>query len=370
MPPDGVGLVSRDPELIADVRRLCAAAGQDLRVVAAPAEVAPLLRRLGVLLVDAASPDITATSAARDATASDGAAVIVLTTSPGSLDPWRTAVQVGARQVLTMPDDSRRLLDALALARESPEANGPLIGVVAGSGGVGASTLAAALAWAAGANGARATLVDLDPLCGGADLLLGLERAAGLRWPDLTGASGVVPSAALHDRLPRSVSAAVVSCGRLARDGGAASTDPPAAAATAVVAASRRGHGAAVVDLPRWRTDAAEAVLGACDVVLAVVSADVRGVASAAASVGNVASWCDDIHVIVRSRSHSRLSAEQIGDCLGRPVAGTLATDARLAAASDRGEFVTAISRSQVGSTAKALWGRFGSQLAATTAAG
>ena len=370
MPPDGVGLVSRDPELIADIRRLCAAAGQELRVVAAPTEVTPLMRRLSVLLVDAALPDITVTSAARHATASDGPAVIVLTTNPGSLDPWRTAVQVGARQVLTMPDDSRLLLDALALARESPEANGALIGVLGGSGGVGASTLAAAIAWAAGASGVRATLVDLDPLCGGADLLLGLERTPGLRWPDLAEARGVVPSAALHDRLPRSITAAVVSCGRLAADGCAASTDPPAAAATAVVAASRRGHGAAVVDLPRWRTDAAEAVLGTCDVVLAVVAADVRGVASAATSVGNLASWCEDIHVVVRSRSHSRLSAEQIGDCLGRPVAGTLVTDARLAAASDRGEFVTAITRSQVGSTAKALWGRFGSRLAVAAAAG
>ena len=370
MPPVGVGLVSRDPELIAEVRRLCAAAGQELRIVAALAELAPLTRRLGVLLVDAASPDLTVTSAPQETPVSDRAAVIVLTTNPGSLDPWRTAVQVGARQVLTMPDDSRRLLDALALARESPAANGLLIGVVGGSGGAGASTLAAALAWAAGANGARATLVDLDPLCGGADLLLGLERTAGLRWPDLTEARGVVPSAALHDRLPRTNSVALVSCGRSAAEGGAACTDLPAAAVSAVVSAAWRGNGAVIVDLPRWRTDAADAVLGKCDFVLTVVSADVRGVAAAGASLSNVASMCDDIHVVVRSRAHSRLSAEQIRDCLGRPVAATLANDARLATASDRGEFATAIARSQVGSTAKALWGRFGSRSTGTARAG
>ena len=357
MRPDGVGLVSRDPELIADVRRLCAAAGQDLQIVAAPGGPTPSRRRLDMLLIDAASPDLTEHATQP---AVGGAVVIVLTTSPGTLDPWRTAVQVGARQVVTMPDDSRQLLDALALARESPEANGPLIGVVGGSGGVGASTLAAALALAARDDGARVTLVDLDPLCGGADLLLGLERTEGLRWPDLAQTSGIVPSAALHDQLPRSASLAVVSCGRPAADGPVCHAELPTAAAMAVVAAARRGSGAAIADLPRWRTEAGDSVLGACDVVLAVVSADVRGVASAALSVGSAASLCEEIHVVVRSRPHTRLRAEQIGDCLGRPVAGTLATDTRMAAAADRGEFVASMARSQIGSTAKALWARFG----------
>lgn len=361
MPPDVVAIISRDPELIADVRRLCAAAGQELQVVAQHADVHSLRRRVGVLLVDAASPDLADAGPERSPAGNGHVAdVIVLTSSPDAVDPWRTAVRSGARQVLTLPDDSRRLLDALALAREGTDSIGPMIAVVNGSGGVGASTFAAALAWAAATGGSRTTLVDLDPWGGGLDLLLALEAGEGLRWPDLTEARGVVPAVALHERLPRVGQLGVVSCGRLPAEGTVRPSDLSAVAATAVVAAARRGDGAVVVDVPRWRTDAADAVLGASDVVFAVVAAEVRGIAAAALTINRVAALCDDVHVVLGSRSHTRLGTSQISDCLRRPVAATLAADSRLAAAADRGEFTAALARSSLGSTAKELWARFG----------
>jgi secretion/DNA translocation related CpaE-like protein len=358
MPPDGVALVSRDQELVAGVRRLCAAAGQELEVVAQQADIRALRRRAAAVLVDAASPDVAGTAAEHaDGVSKGSAEVIVLTTSPEALDPWRTAVRVGARQVLTLPEDSRRLVDALALAREGAEPSGRLLCVVGGSGGLGASSLAAALAWAASTSGSRATLVDLDPVGGGADLLLGLERAEGLRWPDLSEARGVVPAGALYERLPLAGQVAVVACGRVSA--GTAAGVPPLAAAS-VVAAARRGMGAVVADLPRWQTEAADAVIGASDVVLAVVAAEVRGVAAAAVTIDRVASLCDDIHVVLRTRQHGRLGAAQISDCLRRPIAATLTVDARVAAAAERGELLASLRRSQLGSVAKDLWARFG----------
>ena len=57
----------------------------------------------------------------------------------------------------------------------------PVLAVVGGSGGVGASTFAAALATAA----APATLIDLDPVSGGIDVLLGIEDVPGARWSGL-----------------------------------------------------------------------------------------------------------------------------------------------------------------------------------------
>ena len=50
---------------------------------------------------------------------------------------------------------------------------------------------------------ASTLLVDLDPLGGGLDLLLGAERLAGLRWPDLAGARGRLGGGMLRDALPR-----------------------------------------------------------------------------------------------------------------------------------------------------------------------
>jgi secretion/DNA translocation related CpaE-like protein len=314
-----------------------------------------------VLLVDAASPDVAGNANERACTADERSGdVLVLTTSPESVDPWRVAVRVGASQVLALPDDSRRLLDVLALSREGGGPSGPLLSVVGGSGGLGSSTLAAALAWAASLRNRRATLVDLDPYGGGADLLLGLEQAEGLRWPDLGEARGVVPAAALHDRLPRSGQLAVVSCGRVTGDALGQPSEVPALAAASVLAAARRGMGSVVADLPRWPTEAADAVIGASDSVLAVVPAEVRGIAAAAVTINRLAALCDDVHIVVRTRSQSRLGAAQIGDCLRRPVAATLTVDARLAAAAERGEFAASLARSQTGSVAKDLWARFG----------
>lgn len=356
MARDAVVLVSRDAELTADVRRLCAAGGHDLDVVTCRADFGQLRRRAAVLLVDAASPDVPEIADLQAGRAPDGErdSVVVLTGSPEAIDPWRTAVTVGARQVLSLPQDARRLLDMLALAGEGAGSVGPLVGVVGGSGGVGASTFAAALAWAAASQG-RTTLVDLDPWGGGADLLLGVERAVGLRWPDLSEASGVVPAAALHERLPRIGQLAVLSCSRAA---GEPSTvfDLPVAAVTAVIAASRRAQGTAVVDLPRWATDAADAVISACDVVVAVVAAEVRAIASAATTLHRVAALTDDIRVVMRTRSTGRLGAADVSAGLGRPVEATLAVDARLAAAADRGEIAAALPRARLSTTASELW--------------
>src|SRR5438067_1986908 len=57
MPPDAVALVCQDAALTADVRRLCAAVGQDVHVITDQADMRRLRRRLAVLLVDATAPD-------------------------------------------------------------------------------------------------------------------------------------------------------------------------------------------------------------------------------------------------------------------------------------------------------------------------
>ena len=145
----------------------------------------------------------------------------------------------------------------------SPPQRALVVGVVAGRGGAGASTLAATIS----RHLARRTvtvLVDLDRASAGIDVLLGLEGADGVRWPDLADTRGEVSGADVLALLPRWGSCAVLSADR-ARPGA-----PEPAVVADVLHALTAEAGALVLDLdrapPSWR----ESLVGACDAVLGV----------------------------------------------------------------------------------------------------
>jgi secretion/DNA translocation related CpaE-like protein len=147
----------------------------------------------------------------------------------------------------------------------------PVIGVVGGRGGAGASTFAAVLAAMAGLGG-RAVLVDLDPVAGGLDVLLGVEGVPGARWSGLRLDGGRLDAMALLDGLPPWGRVAVLS----------ADLDPaPAAVAQVLDVAARAGP--VVVDLGRWSTPWRAAALDRCALVVLVCGADVRSVTGARA---------------------------------------------------------------------------------------
>src|SRR6185436_12518775 len=82
------------------------------------------------------------------------------------------------------------------------ETTAHIIGVVGGSGGVGASVLTAAIAVRAAQAGLRVACMDGDRLGGGLDVTLGIEQEHGVRWPDLAGARGRIDGPELLRRLP------------------------------------------------------------------------------------------------------------------------------------------------------------------------
>ena len=128
----------------------------------------------------------------------------------------------GIDGVFVLPRDSSELLDRIVACRDEESMPlGRVMGVVAGSGGAGASVFASALAMAGTRSNRRSWLIDLDPSGGGADLLFGLEADQGLRWPDLHHAGGRLSPEALRDALPGVAGVSVLSCDRL--DSG----DPP-----------------------------------------------------------------------------------------------------------------------------------------------
>lgn len=146
-----------------------------------------------------------------------------------------------------------------------------VIGVVGGSGGVGASSFAAVVAAVAGG----ALLVDLDVAGGGIDVTLGIESTSGARWSGLRLAGGRLDPAALIGGLPQWGSVPV-----LAAD--VAELDPDAVLQVLEVA---RTAGPVVLDLPRRSCPERAAALLHCRLVVVLARADVDGLVAAHALV-------------------------------------------------------------------------------------
>jgi hypothetical protein len=147
--------------------------------------------------------------------------------------------------------------------------DGPVLGVVGGSGGVGASTFAAVLAAVTG----RAMLVDLDVVGGGIDVLLGIEDVPGARWSGLRVGGGRLDPKLLADGLPRWGPVPVLS----------ADTAPDSAEAVAQVLAAAASLGPVVVDLGRGPTASRGAAVTRCALVVLLAAAQVRGLLAARA---------------------------------------------------------------------------------------
>jgi len=184
-----------------------------------------------------------------------------------------------------------------------------VIGVIGGSGGVGASTFAAVLTSVA----ERGVLIDLDPVGGGIDVLLGIDDLAGARWSGLRVEGGYLDPTLLDEGLPRWRDVAVL-----------AADQPPDAAAVAQVAAAAAQLGTVVLDLPRSPSPLRAAGLAACDLCVLVASAhDVRSLVAAAAVLRSL----PDIPVGVVLRRGS-FGVDEAIELLGAPLLGVLpATD-------------------------------------------
>jgi secretion/DNA translocation related CpaE-like protein len=265
--------------------------------------------------------------------------VVLVTLSgmdPELADPalWRTAVEIGASRVVAVPEDERILVELLTDVVDASTTSGcaaSAIGVLGGCGGAGASTLAAATAVTAAASVPTA-LIDMDPIGGGLDVLLGLEQQPGSRWPELVGTRGRLGAATLRDALVRSGSLSLLSSGR---DSGGV---PSVEAVGAVLDAAVRGHRAVVIDLPRCLHPPAALAASAVDLLVLVVPATVRAAAAAAGVLAALPGGVGPVRLVVRDPGGGRLTAAEIGDALGRPVLATLRSEQSVVAAASRGD--------------------------------
>ncbi|HEY5514947.1 MAG TPA: septum site-determining protein Ssd, partial [Pengzhenrongella sp.] len=200
------------------------------------------------------------------------------------------------------------------------------LAVLGGSGGVGASTLAVGLACAGTSVGAT-SLVDLDALGGGIDLLLGAERVPGWRWDRLRAARGQIGE--LRREVPEVAGLTLVSMGR---DGATSLTRD---AVAAVLASLSRSSDLVVMDVGRSLDAGAREALRASDRTVVVCAQDVRGVAAARMTLA--AAEATAAGVVVRMRRGGAIRGGEVATALRLPLLGTIPHDAALAPAAERG---------------------------------
>jgi secretion/DNA translocation related CpaE-like protein len=318
--------VTADPSLEDALRRLAAAAAVGIEVTGEPPDVAAW-QRCGLVVVgsDVARRLTTSGLPHRED-------VVLVTTEAREPLVWQLAVSLGADQVAVLPDADAWLVDRLA-ATADPPCRARVVAVVGGCGGAGGSVLSTALAVAAAEAGSRVLLADLDPLGGGLDLALGVDGVPGLRWPDLAGARGRLPSSSVHDSLPRLDELAVLSWGR------SDPVDLPPPAVEAVLRSATRSHDLVVVDLPRSGDDRLRsAALRDVRELLVVVPARLRATAAAAQVVERWRGLVPSMGAVVRRSPSDRLAARAVADAVQLPLVLDMRDEPRLDVLLGRGE--------------------------------
>ncbi|GAA4815711.1 septum site determining protein [Nocardioides caeni] len=264
-------VVTADDGLLADLLPLAAAADVSPVVVHDAAAALAHWSRAPVVLV---GPDAAEALAAIAPEARARVYVVTRRAAPHEL--FRTTLALGAEQVVELPVSAGWLVELLADLTEQLPGRARVIGVVGGSGGAGATTLACALGqWAA--RSGPAVVIDCDPQGPGLDRMLGVERRDGFRWDALCQTTGRLSARALRDALPRSGQLGVLSW---YVDGRVQSLQ--AFAAREALSAARRGHAVVVLDLPRTRDPLLDELAARCDDLLVATVASVVGVAGAA----------------------------------------------------------------------------------------
>jgi secretion/DNA translocation related CpaE-like protein len=332
-------LVTSDETMLDELVRLCAAAGTTPDVAA---DVGTALRSWTSAAVVLLGADLAADVARASPARRDGVHVVAWGSTPDEL--FRTALEVGAEGVALLPGSAEWLAALLGDVGDVGRARGLTIGLMAGSGGAGATTFACALAQLASRSGPT-VVVDADPLGPGVDRVLGLEERPGVRWGELARTAGRLSARSLREGLPRYADLGVLTWG---------TGDPrelEVATVREVLSAARRGHDSVVVDLPRSADPVTEELVNRCDQVLLVVTASVTGIASAARLVARFADR-SRVRLVVRGGG---AEPESVAHAVGVPLIAAMGDQRGLAEAIDLGLGPVRSRRSPLGRAARAV---------------
>jgi secretion/DNA translocation related CpaE-like protein len=333
-------VVSSDEELLDELLRLLAAAGAEPELATGGPSLRRAHRNAPLVLVGA---DALGNGALRSLPRRPG--LVVVTRGELPAPEWAAAVELGAERVAVLPADEAWLFSRASSAVRSPAERGWLVAVGGSCGGAGASTVATSVALAASPG---VLLVDGDPWGGGLDLVLGAERADGLRWPDLSALRGRVAGDALLAALPEVRGVHVLASARDAPEA------VPDEALVAVVEAARSVGCPVVVDLSRGGPPDASAVLADADLAVLVVPGRLRAATAARLLVeAPGSSW--SAAQLVAGRVPGGLSRGEVATVVGRPVLAELPHDRSAVPRGERGEPPDLAPRSPLGIVARRI---------------
>ncbi len=242
------------------------------------------------------------------------------------------SIPLGAA-VISLPASAGSLSEALAAVNGTARAVGRLVCVVGGSGGVGASTLAAGLAFVAARASRRTMLIDADPRSGGLDLLLGAERTAGWRWPRLTAARGHLGD--ITGQLPTVEGVDLLSMARGESEPG---WELGSEQLKSVLLSAMRSHQITVVDISRALGAAACEAVRRAEMTVLLVRDDVRGVAAGRGVVRELEGESDRLGLVVRQGRSHLVEPHLVATGVGLPLLGSFADDPTLVLAAERGD--------------------------------
>ena len=321
-------LITREERLLDELLRLAAAAGASLDVARDTATALRSWSSASVVLVGA---DLAAGVAEQRPPRREQVHLVCV--GPVGDTVFRSALALGVLDVVELPVAESWVVELLSDATDAADGRGGrrghTVGVVAGSGGAGATTFACALALTSSVR-ETAVLVDLDPLGPGVGRVVGLEDGSGARWDALVSSRGRLGSRSLRAALPAKDGLAVLTWGA------GAPVELGAAAVREVVSAVQRGNDRVVVDLPRAMDDVTTEVLTRCDQVLVVIDPTVAGVASAGRVTEVLRPHTDRVGLVVR-RGSAAIASAQVAGALGLPLVAEVAHQRRLAEHVDLG---------------------------------
>lgn len=201
-----------------------------------------------------------------------------------------------------------------------------IIGVVGGSGGVGASVLTAAISVRAAQAGLHPVALDGDRFGGGLDVTFGIEQERGVRWPDLAAARGRIDGPELVRRLPSVDGVCVISFDR--------ARDLPLTADVfhEVLLALSASVDVVVVDLPRPDHEIFAALAPSMDAMVLLAGSGISDLAGASAIAGQLIRACPDVWLCLRTSGRGSHFADTVAGALDLPLLAIIREESSLAA--------------------------------------
>ncbi|MDO6144724.1 septum site-determining protein Ssd [Paenarthrobacter aurescens] len=316
-------LVSADPYLQEEAKRIVAAAGGSLRTAVDVAGAVHGWDTADVVLVG---------SDVRELPPRRRAPTVLLGKAAEGDGLWRLAASLGAERVAVLPEAAAWLAEHLSMAG-SPDPGGTVMGIIGGSGGAGATTTAIWLAQAAAGQGISTVLIDGDRWGGGLELAVTSQEIPGLRWPDFAETRGSIDPSQFRDSLPVAGGFAYLSW-----PGTREQVHVPAAdAVSAVVDAARRSFELIIVDIGRSGEGLATLAWD-CDKILLLTQAHLRSAVAATRVLNELPPI--EAGLLVRGSGTTSVDAAMIAESLGLPLLGLLPEIRGVAAGTEMGRLL------------------------------